>query len=178
MRITKYNAICNLGENIDEVFFEDKSIDQVIDDITALIVEEYEEKIKDIPEEVSNEFEKVINLNVIDKYWMEQINTMAHLKEGIFLRQYAQDNPLRAYTSEGYELFDTMLENIDKYTTLYLVKAEIRQNIERKQVVKNQSTNDSDSSSKGRTIKKGEKIGRNQMCPCGSGKKYKNCCGK
>ncbi len=167
-----------LKKNIDEVFFENKSIDEIIDELTALITEEYEEKIKDIPEEVSNEFEKVINLNVIDKYWMEQINTMAHLKEGIFLRQYAQDNPLRAYTTEGFELFDTMLENIDKYTTLYLVKAEIRQNIERKQVVKNQSTNDSSSDSKGRTIKKGEKIGRNQLCPCGSGKKYKNCCGK
>ena len=167
-----------LKKNIDEVFFENKSIDEIIDELTALITSEYEEKIKDIPEEVSNEFEKVINLNVIDKYWMEQINTMAHLKEGIFLRQYAQDNPLRAYTSEGFELFDIMLENIDKYTTLYLVRAEIRQNIERKQVVKNQSTNDSDSDSKGRTIKKGEKIGRNQLCPCGSGKKYKNCCGK
>ena len=167
-----------LKKNIDEVFFENKSIDEIIDELTALITEEYEEKIKDIPEEVSNEFEKVINLNVIDKYWMEQINTMAHLKEGIFLRQYAQDNPLRAYTTEGFELFDTMLENIDKYTTLYLVKAEIRQNIERKQVVKNQSTNESSSDSKGRTIKKGEKIGRNQLCPCGSGKKYKNCCGK
>ena len=167
-----------LKKNIDEVFFENKSIDEIIDELTALITEEYEEKIKDIPDEVSNEFEKVINLNVIDKYWMEQINTMAHLKEGIFLRQYAQDNPLRAYTTEGFELFDTMLENIDKYTTLYLVKAEIRQNIERKQVVKNQSTNDSSSDSKGRTIKKGEKIGRNQLCPCGSGKKYKNCCGK
>ena len=167
-----------LKKNIDEVFFENKSIDEIIDELTALITEEYEEKIKDIPDEISNEFEKVINLNVIDKYWMEQINTMAHLKEGIFLRQYAQDNPLRAYTTEGFELFDTMLENIDKYTTLYLVKAEIRQNIERKQVVKNQSTNDSSSDSKGRTIKKGEKIGRNQLCPCGSGKKYKNCCGK
>ena len=167
-----------LKKNIDEVFFENKSIDEIIDELTALITSEYEEKIKDIPEEVSNEFEKVINLNVIDKYWMEQINTMAHLKEGIFLRQYAQDNPLRAYTSEGFELFDIMLENIDKYTTLYLVKAEIRQNIERKQVVKNQSTNDSDSDSKGHTVKKGKKIGRNEPCPCGSGKKYKNCCGK
>ena len=167
-----------LKKNIDEVFFENKSIDEIIDELTALITSEYEEKIKDIPEEVSNEFEKVINLNVIDKYWMEQINTMAHLKEGIFLRQYAQDNPLRAYTSEGFELFDIMLENIDKYTTLYLVRAEIRQNIERKQVVKNQSTNDSDSDSKGHTVKKGKKIGRNEPCPCGSGKKYKNCCGK
>ena len=166
-----------LRKKIDEKFFEDKSVDEIIDGITGLITSEYEEKIKDIPDEVTNEFEKVISLNVIDKYWMEQINTMAHLKEGIFLRQYAQDNPLRAYTEEGFELFDDMLENIDKYVTLYLLKAEIRQNIERKEVVKNKSTNDSDTTRKGRTVKK-EKIGRNDPCPCGSGKKYKQCCGK
>ena len=166
-----------LRKKIDEKFFEDKSVDEIIDGITGLITSEYEEKIKEIPEEVTNEFEKVISLNVIDKYWMEQINTMAHLKEGIFLRQYAQDNPLRAYTQEGFELFDDMLENIDKYVTLYLLKAEIRQNIERKEVVKNKSTNDNDTTRKGRTVKK-EKIGRNDPCPCGSGKKYKQCCGK
>ena len=166
-----------LRKNIDEVFFDDKSVDEIIDGLYDLIVSEYEEKIGDIPEEVTNEFEKVISLNVIDKYWMEQINTMAHLKEGIFLRQYAQDNPLRAYTQEGFELFDDMLENIDKYVTLYLLKAEIRQNIERKEVVKNKSTNDNDTTRKGRTVKK-EKIGRNDPCPCGSGKKYKQCCGK
>lgn len=166
-----------LRKKIDEKFFENKSVDEIIDGITGLITSEYEEKIKEIPEEVTNEFEKVISLNVIDKYWMEQINTMAHLKEGIFLRQYAQDNPLRAYTQEGFELFDDMLENIDKYVTLYLLKAEIRQNIERKEVVKNKSTNDSDTTRKGRTVKK-EKIGRNDPCPCGSGKKYKQCCGK
>ena len=166
-----------LRKKIDEKFFENKSVDEIIDGITGLITSEYEEKIKEIPEEVTNEFEKVISLNVIDKYWMEQINTMAHLKEGIFLRQYAQDNPLRAYTQEGFELFDDMLENIDKYVTLYLLKAEIRQNIERKEVVKNKSTNDSDTTRKGRTVKK-EKIGRNDPCPCGSGRKYKMCCGK
>ena len=110
---------------------------------------------------------------------MEQITTMSHLKEGIFLRQYAQDNPLRAYTEEGFELFDTMLENIDKFITLYLLKAEIRQNIERKEVAKNKSTNESDDTAKGRTIKKKDKkIGRNDPCPCGSGRKYKQCCGK
>ena len=65
----------------------------------------------------------------------------------------------------------------NKYITLYLLRAEIRQNIERKQVVKNQSTNDSDTTRKGRTIKK-DKVGRNEQCPCGSGKKYKQCCGK
>ena len=71
-----------------------------------------------------------------------------------------------------------MLENIDKFITLYLLKAEIRQNIERKEVVKNKSTNDSDDTRKGRTIKKDKKVGRNDPCPCGSGRKYKMCCGK
>ena len=168
-----------LRKKIDEKFFEGKDADGIIDGLNELVAKEYEAKIKELPEEVTNEFEKVISLNVIDKYWMEQITTMSHLKEGIFLRQYAQDNPLRAYTEEGFELFDTMLENIDKFITLYLLKAEIRQNIERKEVVKNKSTNESDDTRKGRTIKKKDKkIGRNDPCPCGSGKKYKQCCGK
>ena len=109
---------------------------------------------------------------------MEQINTMSHLREGIVLRQYAQDNPLRAYTQEGFELFDKMLMNIDKDVTLYLLKAEIRQNIERKQETKVISTNRSDDTAKVHTKVKKEKIGRNDPCPCGSGKKYKQCCGK
>ena len=108
---------------------------------------------------------------------MEQINTMSHLREGIVLRQYAQDNPLRAYTEEGFALFDKMLENIDKNITIYLLKAEIRQNIERKEVVKPTGTNRSDETAKVRT-KKSTKVGRNDPCPCGSGKKYKQCCGK
>ena len=160
---------------IDDI--NNKASDETIDYIYNLVVKEYDDKLKEIPVEIRNEFEKVISLNVIDKYWMEQINTMSHLREGITLRQYAQDNPLRAYTSEGFELFDIMFQNIDKNITLYLIKAEIRQNIERKEVVKNKITNDSDSTTKKITRKK-EKIGRNDPCPCGSGKKYKNCCGK
>ena len=110
---------------------------------------------------------------------MEQINTMSHLKEGIFLRQYAQDNPLRAYTEEGFNLFDEMLENIDKDITTFLLKAEIRQNIERKQVTKQQLASAGDDTERGHTIRNtAKKVGRNEPCPCGSGKKYKNCCGK
>ncbi len=156
---------------------DNKDIDEIISYIYDLTVKEYEDKIDEIPVEITNEFEKVISLNVIDKYWMEQINTMSHLREGIVLRQYAQDNPLRAYTEEGFNLFDKMQENIDKYITLYLLKAQIRQNIERKEVVKNKVTNDSDNTHKGVT-KKVTKVGRNDACPCGSGKKYKQCCGK
>ena len=108
---------------------------------------------------------------------MEHINTMSHLREGIHLRGYAQEDPLRAYTMEGFELFDSMLQKIDKDITIFLLKAEIRQNVERKAVSKKQITNESDDTAK-RTPKKSKKIGRNDPCPCGSGKKYKQCCGK
>ena len=177
--ILEYVNINLLKEKIDEKFFENKTLDEMIDELTKLIQDEYEEKLKEIPDEIKDEFEKVISLNVIDKYWMEQINTMSHLKEGIFLRQYAQDNPLRAYTEEGFNLFDEMLENIDKDITTFLLKAEIRQNIERKQVTKQQLASAGDDTERGHTIRNtAKKVGRNEPCPCGSGKKYKNCCGK
>ncbi|HPE15095.1 MAG TPA: preprotein translocase subunit SecA [Bacilli bacterium] len=150
---------------------------ETIDILYTKLVDEYESKLRELPQEIVNEFEKVISLNVIDKYWVEQMSTMSHLREGIYLRQYAQDNPLRAYTKEGYDLFDTMLQSIDKDTTTYLIKAEIRQNIERKEVAKNKVTNDSDHTARSNP-KKVTKIGRNDPCPCGSGKKYKQCCGK
>lgn len=158
--------------------FKDKSVDDVIEGIYTKVVGEYEKKVEEIPVEIRNEFEKVITLNVIDKFWTEHINTMSHLLEGITLRQYAQDNPLRAYTQEGYELFDRMLQNIDQNVTLYLLRAEIRQNIERKEVAKNKVTNDSSEPLKKAPVKSKKKVGRNDPCPCGSGKKYKNCCGK
>jgi len=167
-----------LRENLKAESLKDLSVDEVIDTITDLVVKAYEEKVAEVPEDIRNEFEKVIRLNVIDKYWMEQINTMSHLREGISLRQYAQDNPLRAYTEEGFNLFDDMLENIDRDTTLYLLKAEIRQNIQRKETVKNTARSDYDEAHKVGKTKHVKKIGRNEACPCGSGKKYKNCCGK
>ena len=108
---------------------------------------------------------------------MEHINTMSVLREGIHLRGYAQENPLRAYTTEGFELFDDLLDTIDKQTITFLMKAEVRQNTERKQVVKGQASDDSNKIKK-QTPKRVEKIGRNELCPCGSGKKYKQCCGK
>ena len=109
---------------------------------------------------------------------MEQINTMSHLREGIHLRGYAQEDPLRAYTMEGFDLFDSMLQKIDKDVSIFLLKAEIRQNIERKPQEKKLLTNDNDDTPvKKRPVRK-QKIGRNDPCPCGSGKKYKQCCGK
>ena len=149
---------------------------QIADYIIAKLVLEYETKVESVPKEIISEFEKAIYLRVIDMHWMENINAMSLLREGIHLRSYAQENPLRAYTTEGFEMFDDMLDTIEKETTMYLLRAEIRQNAVRKQVVKGEAL--SDNKPKKKEPKKVNKIGRNEPCPCGSGKKYKNCCGK
>ena len=156
---------------------KEKQPEEVIDMISKQVIEEYEEKIKDIPKVISDDFEKVITLQVLDNYWMEHINTMAHLREGIYLRGYAHEDPLRAYTMEGFDLFDSMLQRVDKDISIFLLKAQIRQNIEVKQQPKNLSTNDPDKGDK-KKPKKVKKVGRNDPCPCGSGKKYKNCHGR
>ena len=176
------DIISYVNENLLKYDISNKEVrslksDEIIDYIYEKVVKEYEQKLADIPTEIKNEFEKVISLNVIDKYWMENINTMAHLREGIHLRSYAQEDPLRAYTVEGYDLFDQMLQRIDKEITLFLVRAEIRQNLERKETVKNKLANDGKDAAK-QAPKQTSKIGRNEPCPCGSGKKYKQCCGK
>lgn len=166
-----------LKKDIDKEDVDNRTPDEMINIITEKVVAEYEEKLKDIPEEIKDEFEKAISLNVIDHHWTEHINTLSHLREGIYLRGYGQEDPLRAYTMEGFDLFDKMMQRIDNDITLMLIRSEIRQNIERKEVSKKQITNDSDETIK-KQPKKSEKIGRNDPCPCGSGKKYKQCCGK
>ena len=156
---------------------KNKSIEEVTELLYSKVIEEYEQKLSEIPEEITKEFEKAIVLRVIDTHWMDHINTMSNLREGIHLRSYAQVDPLRAYTSEGFELYDDMLNTIDKDITMYLIKSEIRQNVERKQVIKGEAVNDNNKVKKA-TPKVVNKIGRNEPCPCGSGKKYKQCCGK
>ena len=168
------NLLNNSNLKLSEIL--NKEINDIIDVIQDKVLKEYEEKIKELPDEIRKDFEKAISLQVIDNYWMEHINTMDHLREGVSLRGYANEDPLQAYIREGFELFDKMLDNICKDTTLYLLKAEIRQNLQAKQV--KGSTNEAKDQGVKKTIKKGKKIGRNDMCPCGSGKKYKNCCGK
>ena len=166
-----------LRSDIDIKDIKEHSEDEIINFIYERVVGEYEDKIKEVPKEVTDEFEKVIVLNIIDRYWTEHINTMSHLREGIHLRSYGQDDPLRAYTVEGFELFDKMLQDIDKDITTFLVKAEITQNLERKEVSKEKHASDGKEHKKQKPIKS-NKVGRNDPCPCGSGKKYKQCCGK
>ena len=168
------NLLKNSNLKLSEIL--NKEIHEIIDVIEDKVIKDYENKIKELPEEIINDFEKAISLQVIDNYWMEHINTMDHLREGVSLRGYANEDPLQAYIREGFELFDRMLDNIGKDITLYLLKAEIRQNLEVKQVKGN--TNEAKEKVAKKTIKKEKKIGRNDPCSCGSGKKYKQCCGK
>lgn len=121
-----------------------KEIEELIDFLIEKVTTEYVEKVKQLPKEIIDEFEKAIVLRVIDTHWMEHINTMAHLKEGISLRGYAQEDPLRAYTNEGYELFEELLKKIDKDVALYLLNAEVRQNLERNQVAEGRAVSASD----------------------------------
>ena len=166
-----------LKRKLDLIDIKERTEDELIEYLYERVLKEYDEKLSEIPEEVANEFEKAISLRVIDTHWMNHINTMSHLREGIGLRSYAQENPLRAYINEGFELYDELLNTIDQETTMFLLKSEIRQNIERKQVVKGKAVTDNNKTKKA-TPKRVNKIGRNDPCPCGSGRKYKQCCGK
>ena len=167
-----------LSIDLREENFNLNSPEETSDNIYEIVYDKYTTKLSQLPDEIINDFEKAISLRVIDTYWMEHINTMSHLREGIYLRGYAQENPLRAYKSEGYELFDELLAKIDAQTSVYLLKAEVRHNTERKEVAKNVSTNQDETKVKKASPKRVNKIKRNDPCPCGSGKKYKQCCGK
>ena len=129
------------------------------------------------------EFEKVVILRVVDSKWTEHIDTMEQLRQGIGLRAYGQSNPLVEYQAEGFKLFEEMIASIDYEVTRLLMKSQIRQNLKREQVAKGTTAR---STGDGQVVKEAHKkpikiesskIGRNDPCPCGSGKKYKNCHG-
>ena len=167
-----------LEKNIDIKDINDFDQNELIDFLFKKASSEYDSKTKDVPREIKDEFEKAIVLQILDNYWMEQINSMSHLREGIYLRGYAQQDPLRAYTMEGFDLFESMMQKIDKDTTIMLLKARVER-VERKENNQNLYTNDDKSDEiKKKPIKKTNKVGRNDPCPCGSGKKYKQCHGK
>ncbi len=170
------NTLLKDDISMDEISSMDP--DAIIYFVKEKILSEYQEKIKELPTEVVEEFEKVITLSVVDKYWTEHINSMEHFRESIYLRGYGQQDPLRAYTVEGFEFFNKMLQNIDQEITLFLVKSEISQNQERQEISKSKMTNDGKVKLKNKPKKTEKKVGRNDLCPCGSGKKYKQCCGK
>ena len=154
-----------------------KDINELIDFIYEIVVDDYSKKLEDVPKDIQDDFEKSISLRCIDKNWMDQLDAMEALKEGVGLRGYAQSNPLQVYALEGFDLFDNMMANISAEISNFLLNAEVRQNIEREEV-KNIKTNDGKEGVKSKPKKADKKVGRNDPCPCGSGKKYKQCCGK
>ena len=159
-------------------FYNKTKDNDVIEYIYDKVIADYDEKISKIPKEIISEFERAICLRIIDEAWVDHISTMEHLREGIGLRGYSQTNPLQAYAQEGFDIFEKMLDNIDAKISTFLLKAEVRHNIERKQVASGK-TNTNDGKEALKTApKKVKKVGRNEPCPCGSGKKYKQCCGK
>ena len=170
-----FNTILK-NQKLDLSNYKDKKEQETIDYVTEIVIKDYEEKIKDVPKEMLEDFERYIALRVIDDAWVEHINSMEHLKEGIGLRGYAQTNPLQAYALEGYDIFDKMQDNIDANIVNFLLKLNV--NINRKPVQKGIANDGKETLKKEPATNKKKKIGRNDLCPCGSGKKYKNCHGR
>ncbi len=139
----------------------------------------YDEKEQQLTEEQMREFEKVIVLRTVDTKWMDHIDQMDQLRQGIHLRAYGQNDPLREYQIEGFNMFEAMVDSIEEEVARYVMKAEIQNNLQREQVVKNTKAVAGGGEEKPRQpyVRK-ERVGRNDPCPCGSGKKYKHCHGR
>ncbi|MGI6072210.1 MAG: preprotein translocase subunit SecA [Lachnospiraceae bacterium] len=129
-------------------------------------------------EEEVREVERVVLLRVIDRHWMDHIDDMDHLRQGVGLAAYGQKDPLVEYKMEGYDMFDGMIAGIQEDTVRTMMNLRIEQQIERKEVVQNMSTNRGEESVKAPVRRSEEKVYPNDPCPCGSGKKYKQCCGR
>ncbi|HDK3473723.1 TPA: preprotein translocase subunit SecA [Staphylococcus aureus] len=170
--------------DITEDDIKGKDAEDIFEVVWAKIEAAYQSQ-KDILEEQMNEFERMILLRSIDSHWTDHIDTMDQLRQGIHLRSYAQQNPLRDYQNEGHELFDIMMQNIEEDTCKFILKSvvQVEDNIEREKTTdfgeaKHVSAEDGKEKVKPKPIVKGDQVGRNDDCPCGSGKKFKNCHGK
>lgn len=147
------------------------------DYVTQKALEVYGEKEEAIGKEKFREIERVILLMVVDRKWMDHIDAMDQLRQGIGLRAFGQQDPVRAYNNEGFEMFEDMNHSIKEDTVRGMFNVQPVEEIERKQVAHETSATGGEEEVN-KPVVKGKKIGRNDPCPCGSGKKYKNCCGK
>ena len=162
------------------VDFADKNAEELFELIYAKVIERYDARETELLPEQMREFEKVIVLRAVDSKWMDHIDAMDQLRQGIHLRAYGQIDPLREYQQEGFAMFEEMVAAMEDEVTRYMMKAEIRQNLERQEVMKGQAVNPKEEEGgkvKKQPARKQEDVGRNALCPCGSGKKYKNCHG-
>lgn len=140
----------------------------------------YDEREQELGDEIMRSLERMVLLRNVDSKWMDHIDNMDELRRGIGLRAYGQQDPIVAYRMESYDMFDEMSESIREETVrqMLTIRIKTKEETERKQTAKITSESGaSDGSEKGRTVRKAKKVGPNDPCPCGSGKKYKKCCG-
>ena len=149
--------------------------DDLKEKIYEISMERYEEKEKEFSSEAMREIERVVLLRAVDSKWMDHIDAMEQLRQGIGLRAMGNEDPVRAYATEGFDMFNEMNQAIKEDTVKMIYSVEIGSKVERKEVSKPVRPQVEESKP---IIRKDKKIGRNDPCPCGSGKKYKNCHGK
>lgn len=156
-----------------------KDPEEMIELIVEKVTTNYNQKEEQFTPEHMREFEKVIMLRTVDRKWMNHIDQMDQLRQGIHLRAYGQNDPLREYRFEGFEMFEAMVDSIEEEVAMYIMKAQVQQNLERQKVAEGKAMQQSENQEpkKRKPIRKGVTVGRNDSCTCGSGKKYKNCCG-
>ena len=171
-----------LGWLCDEDDFTEDKLDR--DEMKAMLLERgkqlYEEREEELTPEIMRDLERMVLLHNVDSQWMDHIDNMDELRRGIGLMAYGQQDPIVAYRINGSDMFDEMNLSIreDTVKQILTVRIKRKEETERKQTAKiTGESGSSDGSEKGRTIKKGKKVGPNDPCPCGSGKKYKKCCG-
>ena len=160
---------------------EDADREDIMQTLTDRAMALYQAKEKQYGAEIMREVERVVLLNTVDRYWMDHIDNMDELRRGIHLRAIGQHDPVVMYRNEGFEMFEQMVGAIREDTARAVLTVQLRgdQEPERKQVAKITGTSVDDGSQKKQPVRKaaGDKVGRNDLCPCGSGKKYKKCCG-
>ena len=172
--------IIPLGKlNFSEEEFKDMTRDELAQKLKERAIRLYEEKEAEFPNpEQMREAERVILLKVMDQKWMSHIDDMDILRDGIGLQAYGQKDPLVEYKIAGYEMFQEMMRSIQEETVRVLYQIKLEQKVEREQVAKPLATNRDESAVKAPKMREGRKIYPNDTCPCGSGKKYKNCHGQ
>ena len=186
----RLQGIIGVTPEWDEADKQDLDYDKFVDKLMQTAQHAYEEQEANIGTEGMRYLERVIFLQMVDTYWKEHLLNMDHLKEGIGLRGYGQKNPLNEYKREGFEMFANMIETVKQKTlsTLFRIKISSEEEVDKEALEKkkrqqsemrlSRSGGGSDEAQKQPIKREGEKVGRNEPCPCGSGKKYKKCCGK
>ena len=159
---------------------KEKTAEDITDAFTAAAAAYYEQKEQEFTSPVMREVERVVLLRVVDEYWMDHIDAMADLRQGIRLRAYAQTDPVIAYKKESLDMFEEMISAIQSETVrrLYSVRLKKDEEIKRERVAKATGESVGGDGTVKKQPRRVQKIGRNDPCPCGSGKKYKNCCGR